>query len=75
MKITDPMRRCLFLLDCHGAALRVWYGSRGHEWSWHIDGVAMSRSVDRCFRAGLVTAESRDRLVLSPLGRRVLQRA
>ena len=73
MKLTSAMRRCVTLIDQNGEALRVWHGPRGSEWSWHIGGTAMSRQVDQCIRAGLVSVASRDRLVLSPLGQRVVR--
>jgi hypothetical protein len=73
MKLTGSMRRCLLLLARHGEALRVWYGKRGHEWSWRINGAAMTLQVDRCIRAGLLDVASRDRVVLSPLGQRVMR--
>ena len=72
MKLTDSMRRCLILLARSGEGTRVWHGTRGDEWSWHIDGAPMTQQVDRCIRGGLVTPASRDRIVLSELGRRVL---
>jgi hypothetical protein len=72
MKLTDSMRRCLILLARNGEALRVWYGTRGHEWCWRINGAPMTLQVDRCIRAGLLDLESRDRVVLSPRGRLVL---
>ena len=75
MKVTSSMRRCLVLLARSGEASRVWYGSRGNEWSWRIDGAPMSHPVDRCIRAGLLDLASRDRVVLSPLGQRVLGKA
>jgi hypothetical protein len=73
MKLTGSMRRCLLLLARHGEALRVWYGKSGHEWSWRINGAAMTLQVDRCIRAGLLDVASRDRVVLSPLGQRVMR--
>lgn len=72
MKVTSSMRRCLLLLQRDGEALRVWYGKRGHEWSWRIDGEPMTQQVDRCIRAGLLQVASRDRVVVSSLGERVL---
>jgi ribosomal protein S27AE len=73
MKLTDSMRRCLVLLARHGEALRVWCGKSGYEWSWRIDGAAMTSQVDRCIRAGYLDLASRDRVVLSPLGQRVMR--
>ena len=70
MKLSDSMRRCLTLLDQYGEALRS--GPRSDQWSWYINGIAMSYGVDRCIRAGLVRNEGRDRVVLSALGRKVL---
>jgi hypothetical protein len=75
MKLTDSMRRCLLLLDRYGEALRVWSGSRGYQWSWRINGTPMSYPVERCIRAGLLDLASQDRVVLSPLGKRVLGKA
>ena len=75
MKLTNSMRRCLILLDRHGEAIRVWYGPRGYEWSWHINGTSMSGSVDRCILAGLAHLAHQDRVVLSGLGQRVLGKA
>ena len=72
MKLTTSMRRCLTLLDRSGEALRVWYGKSGHEWSWRINGAAMTHQVDRCIRAGLVDVMDRDRVVLSARGQRVV---
>ena len=73
MKLTMSMRRCLILLDRSGEALRVWSGQRGYEWSWRINDAPMSNQVDRCIRAGLLDVASRDRVVLSPLGQRILR--
>ena len=73
MKLTRSMRRCLILLDRSGEAVRVWSGKRGHEWSWRINNTPMTQPVDRCLRAGLLDIPSRDRVVLSPLGQRVLR--
>ena len=73
MKLTMSMRWCLILLDQSGEALRVWSGKRGYEWSWRINDAAMSIQVDRCIRAGLLDVASRDRVVLSPLGQRILR--
>jgi hypothetical protein len=75
MKLTAAMRRCLTLLDRNGEALRVWSGSRGHEWSWRIGETPMTQSINRCIQAGLLNQVSRDRLVLSPLGQRVVRGA
>jgi hypothetical protein len=75
MKLTTAMRRCLLLFDRHGEGVRVWYGARGHEWSWRVNGAPMTHQVDRCIRAGLLDVASRDRVILSPLGQRVLGRA
>ncbi len=72
MEITNSMRRCLILLEQYDEAVRVWSGPRGYDWSWRINGTAMSYGVDRCIRAGLVRDEGRDRVVLSSLGRKVL---
>jgi hypothetical protein len=73
MKLTGSMRRCLVLLARNGEALRVWYGKRGHEWSWRINGTPMTHQVDRCIQAGLLDIADRDRVVLSPLGQRVMR--
>ena len=73
MKLTNSMRRCLLLLARNGEALRVWYGKSGDEWSWRINGAPMTLQVDRCLRAGLLDLASRDRVVLSPLGQRVMR--
>ena len=73
MKLTTSMRRCLILLDRSGEALRVWSGQRGSEWSWRINDAPMTFQVDRCIRAGLLDVASRDRVVLSPLGQRILR--
>ena len=73
MRLTPSMRRCLALLDQNGEALRVWHGSRAHEWSWHIGEIPMGQPIDRCIQAGLLNQASRDRLVLSPLGQRVVR--
>jgi hypothetical protein len=73
MKLTMSMRRCLILLEQSGEALRVWSGTRGYEWTWRINDAAMSIQVDRCIRAGLLDVASRDRVVLSPLGQRILR--
>ena len=73
MKLTASMRRCLILLDRYGEALRVWSGSRSYQWSWRINGIAVTRPVDRCIRAGFLDLASRDRVVLSPLGQRVMR--
>jgi len=75
MKVTSSMRRCLALVRENGEAVRVWYGTGQHEWSWRVNGTPVSYPVDRCIRAGLVEVEGRDRAVLSPLGRRVLASA
>ena len=72
MKLTNSMRRCLILLDQSGEASRVWYGKRGDEWSWRINGAPMTNQVDRCIRAGLAHVTHQDRVVLSRLGQRVL---
>jgi hypothetical protein len=72
MKLTDSMRRCLILLDQYGEALRVWSGSHGYQWSWRINGIPVTRPVDRCILAGLVRVETPDRVILSPRGRLVL---
>ena len=72
MELTNSMRRCLTLLDQYGEALRS--GPRSDQWSWYINGIAMSYGVDRCIRAGLVRNEGRDCVVLSSLGRKVLTR-
>ena len=72
MKLTSSMRRCLILLSQSGEALRVWSGRRIAEWTWRINGTPMSYSIDRCIRAGLLEVASRDRVVLSPLGKRVV---
>jgi hypothetical protein len=73
MKLTMSMRRCLILLEQSGEALRVWSGTRGYEWTWRINDAPMSIQVDRCIRAGLLEVASRDRVVLSPLGQRILR--
>jgi hypothetical protein len=73
MKLTTSMHRCLILLDRSGEALRVWSGTRGYEWTWRINDTPMSIHVDRCIRAGLLEVTSRDRVVLSPLGQRILR--
>ena len=75
MKLTNSMRRCLILLDESGEASRVWYGKRGDEWSWRINGAPMTNQVDRCIRAGLAHVAHQDRVVLSRLGQRVLGEA
>ncbi len=75
MRLTSSMRRCLTLLDRDGEAIRVWFGRGGDEWSWRIGGAPMTYQVDRCIRAGLLRVESRDRVVLSALGQRVLASA
>ncbi len=72
MKVTDAMRRCLDLLHRHGEGIRFRHGPRAEQWSWRINGVANSYSVDRCIRAGLVVVADQDRIVLSGLGQRVL---
>ena len=72
MKVTDSMRRCLIPVDQHGEAIRFWHGSRADEWSWHINRAPMTQQVHRCIRVGLISAASRDRVVLSDLGQRVL---
>ena len=71
MKLTSSMRRCLILLSQSGEALRV-CGKRDYEWTWRINGAPMSFPVDRCIRAGLLDLATRDRVVLSPLGKRVV---
>jgi len=73
MKLTTSMHRCLILLDRSGEALRVWSGQRGYEWTWRINDSPMTFQVDRCIRAGLLDVASRDRVVLSPLGQRILR--
>src|SRR5215211_3658094 len=73
MKLTTSMHRCLILLDRSGEALRVWSGTRGYEWTWRIEDAPMSIQVDRCIRAGLLDVASWDRVVLSPLGQRILR--
>ena len=75
MKLTNSMRRCLILLDQSGEASRVWYGKRGDQWSWRINGAPMTSQVDRCIRAGLARLAHQDRVVLSGLGQRVLGKA
>jgi hypothetical protein len=72
MKITRSMRRCLILLDREGEAIRIWYGKGGDQWSWRIAGAPVTQQVHRCIQARLVELASRDRVVLSPLGQRVL---
>ncbi len=74
MKLTGSMRRCLTQLDRSGEALRVWCGKGESEWSWRIEGAPMTQQVDRCIRAGLLQVASRDRVILSPLGQRVVGR-
>ena len=73
MKLTMSMRRCLILLEQSGEAVRVWSGTRGYEWTWRINDSPMTFQVDRCIRAGLLDVASRDRVVLSPLGQRILR--
>ena len=72
MKLTHSMRQCLIQLHRAGEGIRYWHGTRGDEWSWRINDASMTQQVDRCIRARLIDVASRDRVVLSDLGQRVL---
>jgi hypothetical protein len=72
MRITSSMHKCLARLEREGEAVRVWFGKGGDQWSWRVGGAPMTQQVHRCFQAGLVQLASRDRVVLSLLGQRVL---
>lgn len=67
-----PQVRTLLLLKQHGHAVRVPFGKGAGLWSWKIDGVPRSQTVDTLIRLGLAHVVN-DRAVLTERGETVVR--